>query len=69
MDETARRKSENRASLEKVVKAIAAKREVVRLLDDSVVSDLRKREQIGRNCADLPTIEQVKACAARPFSQ
>ena len=69
MDETARRKGENKASLEKVVKAIAAKREVVRLLDDSVVSDLRKREQIGRNCADLPTIEQVKACAARPLSQ
>ena len=69
MDETARRKGEHKASLEKVVKAIAAKREVVRLLDNSVVNDLRKREQIGRNCADLPTIEQVKACAARPLSQ
>ena len=69
MDETARRKRENKASLEKVMTAIAAKREVVRLLDDSVVGDLRKREQIGRTCADLPTIEQVKACAARPLSQ
>jgi chromosome segregation ATPase len=69
MDETARRKRENQASLQRVAKAIAAKREVVRLLDDSVVSDLRKREHIGRNCADLPTIEQVKACAAQPFSQ
>jgi chromosome segregation ATPase len=69
MDDTARRKRENKASLEKAAKAIAAKREVVRLLDDSVVGDLRKREQIGRNCADLPTIEQVKACAARPLSQ
>jgi chromosome segregation ATPase len=69
MDETARRKRENKTSLDTVAKAIAAKREVVRLLDDSVVSDLRKREQIGRNCADLPTVEQVKACAARPLSQ
>ena len=68
MDETARRKRENKASLEKVVKAIAARREVIRLLDDSIVSDSRKREHIGRNCADLPTIEQVKACAARPLS-
>ena len=69
MDETARRKRENKVALEKAMTAIAAKREVVRLLDDSVVGDLRKREHIGRNCADLPTIEQVKACAARPLSQ
>ena len=68
-EETARRKLENAASLQGVTEAIAAKREVIRLLDDAFLNDLRKREQIGRNCADLPTIEQVRACAARPFRQ
>ena len=68
IDETARRKRENKASLEKVAKAIAAKREFIRV-DDTFLNDPRKREQIGRNCADLPTVEQVKACAARPLGR
>jgi chromosome segregation ATPase len=68
IDETARRKRENKASLEKVAKAIAAKREFIRV-DDTFLNDPRKREQIGRNCAELPTVEQVKACSARPFGR
>ena len=68
IDETARRKRENKASLEKVAKVIAAKREFIRV-DDAFHNDPRKREQIGRNCADLPTVEQVKACSARPFGR
>jgi chromosome segregation ATPase len=68
IDETARRKRENKAALEKVAKAIAAKREFIRL-DDTFLNDPRKREQIGRNCAELPTVEQVKGCAARPLGR
>jgi chromosome segregation ATPase len=68
IDETARRKRENKAALEKVAKAIAAKREFIRV-DDTFLNDPRKREQIGRNCAELPTVEQVKACSARPFGR
>jgi chromosome segregation ATPase len=66
MDETARRKRENQASLERVSKAIAAKREVIRLFD---ISDLKKRELIGRDCASLGSPEAVKDCAARVFGQ
>jgi hypothetical protein len=66
MDETARRKSENQAALERVSKAIAAKREVIRLFD---ISDLKRRELIGRDCAGLGSAEAVKDCAARVFGQ
>jgi chromosome segregation ATPase len=52
MDDTARRKRETKASLDKIQKTVAARREFIRL-DESFLADPRKRDQFGRTCADL----------------
>jgi len=46
-------------------KAIAVERELIRLDESILVS----AKQIGRNCTDAPTVDQVKGCAARPFGR
>jgi chromosome segregation ATPase len=68
MDETARKKRETKASLDKIVRAVAARREFIRL-DETMIAEPRKRKHFGRICADLPTVEQVKACGARSFAR
>jgi len=68
MDETARKKRETKASLDRIARTVAARREFIRL-DESFLADPRKREHFGRTCADLASVEQVKACAARSFAR
>jgi chromosome segregation ATPase len=68
MDDTARRKRETKASLDRVARTVAARREFIRL-DETMLAEPRKREHFGRTCADLASVEQVKACAARSFAR
>jgi chromosome segregation ATPase len=68
MDETARKKRETKASLDRTAKAVAARREFIRL-DETMLAEPRKREHFARTCADLATAEQVKACGARSFAR
>ena len=65
IDETARRKRENKASLEKVAKAIAAKREFIRL--DDLFSTIRA--SASRSAETAPTCQRSSRSRLAPLAR